>query len=371
MPIGGAERVLCDILDRLDYNKHDVTLLLYNNWGTLLNAVPNNVKILSLYGPPTNSLPHRLIERIFNIVGLRKTIDKIKTRLLIDNHYDAIISFCHGHGHMMHSFIFQKTKNNISWIHSDLSISNWGLPFFDNDIKKQELAYNKMDSLVFVSADAQKSFHKVFDINKNISEEVIYNFVNQKHILESSKVPLSFPRKRKFTFITIGRLVEAKRQDRIIEAARILKDQDIDFEIWIVGDGPLKQILQKSIDLYGLQGQVILLGSQSNPYKYLSAADCFLLTSSQEGFAIVLVEAFILSKPVISMKSSGPSEIIGDSKYGILIDQSVQQLVDAMKRMISDNELKLHYAKIARERSKDFLGEDSLRKIHKVIFKES
>lgn len=363
MPIGGAERILCDILQRFDYNIYDVTLLLYNKTGELLESVPQQVTIKSLYGPPCYSFINKVKEKFYAIINLRRVIDRMRVFKKVDNHYDSIISFCHGHAHMMHNFIIDRTDNNISWIHSDLSVGNWGLPFFGNNIKNQEAAYNRMNNIVYVSNDAKNAFHKVFKLSPSVKEDVIYNFVNHENILRLSNEKICDIDKRKFTFINVGRLIDAKNQDRIIIACDKLRTKGYDFECWIIGDGYKRNYLQQCIDDKHLNEVVKLLGGKQNPYKYIDKADCFVLSSHQEGFSIVIVEAFTLSKPVISMKSSGPAELLGDSKYGLLVNQDIDELVNAMERIMRDKELYNHYSKMACVRASDFDGKNSMTEI--------
>lgn len=367
MPIGGAERVLCDILAKFNYDVYDVSLLLYNNCGALLSSVSPHVKILSLYGTPSNSLFTKIREKLYRLINLRRRIDKRRTLGVVDSWYDAIISFCHGHGHMIHSFISDHSANNISWIHSDLSVGNWGVQFFDNDIKKQEIAYNRMNKIVYVSNDAKNAFHKVFNVSPNVHEAVVYNFVNVDLIKQKAQLPLSGVHHRKFTFINVGRLIEAKNQDRIIQASKLLRDQGYDFEFWIVGDGPLYNSLRNEIAYCQLEDTVKLMGAQSNPYNFLNAADCFVLTSHQEGFSIAIVEAFVLGKPVITMRSSGPTELVGKSVFGILIEQNVNELVSSMKSIMTQHNIYEYYSIKALERAKDFTGEKSMKYIERII----
>lgn len=367
MPIGGAERILCDILQRLDYKVYDITLLLYNNVGELLNAVPRQVSVKSLYGVPRYSLYSRLREKLFGCLNLRRKIDKYKLLKIVDSRYDTIISFCHGHAHMMHNMIADRSSNNISWIHSDLSVGNWGLQFFNNDIRQQEVAYNKMNTIVYVSNDAKIAFHKAFKLSPSVKELVIYNFVNHANIRNMALEKMDDLTKRKFTFINVGRLIDAKNQDRLVLACDQLRNKGYDFECWIIGDGYLKDSLSQLINDRNLNNVVKLLGSKSNPYKYIKESDCFVLTSHQEGFSIVIVEAFTLGIPVISMKSSGPAELLGSSQYGILINQDIDELVNAMERMIVDDSLHKHFAEMAYVRAADFNGEKSMSQITKLL----
>jgi glycosyltransferase involved in cell wall biosynthesis len=70
-----------------------------------------------------------------------------------------------------------------------------------------------------------------------------------------------------------------------------------------------------------MDNQIILLGYQSNPWKYLTNSDLFILSSKWEGFGNVIVEAMLLGIPVISSDCpSGPSEILEQGKLGDLFN---------------------------------------------------
>lgn len=362
--IGGAEKVLCDFLDKFNYSVYQVDLLLYTKAGQLLPCLNKKVNLLYVY-KEKETLINKVIRKCFRIMG---AIDWYERRLVYEkvrSNYDAIISFCQGPGHKLHTLVLDRSKNNISWVHSDLSVSNWGIRFFHNNIHEQEEAYNSMNKIVFVSRDAKDAFNRVFNVNVVVEQYIVYNFVNGENVLAKSQEMLSV-KKNKFTFINIGRMIEAKRQDRLIEASRILKDKGYDFEMWIIGDGPLKADLEKKNIETGTTDIVVFHGLQKNPYTFLRLADCFVLSSQQEGFSLVIGEAFALSKPVISTDVTGPKEILGDSKYGLVVEQNIQQIACAMERMMIDAEVRNHYAEVGHQRLEYFSPMKIMEQIYKI-----
>lgn len=368
MPIGGAERVLVDILNNFDYSKYEVELLLYTNDGDMLSLVNKNVKVLYVFQPMKRTIFFRIRYKLLSTLRLMGWWEKkhlMKLKLL---HYDCIVSFCQGPAHKLHTFLLNNAPLHVSWIHTDLSLENWGKLFFDKDIKKQELAYNMMNKLVFVSKGAKETFNRTFKIKDTIEQKVIYNIVDTEKVCSSATDFVIDKPKNKFLFVNSGRLVSQKKQIRLVEAAKILKEKGYAFEIWILGEGPLREKIQARINHYGLNDYVRLLGVKANPYPYMKSADSFVLSSSQEGFPIVVCEALALGIPVISTHVVGPTELLGeDSLYGLLVGESIEEIVKGMELMINDKSLRENYALKALERSKMLNKTITMDKIYNVL----
>jgi len=198
-----------------------------------------------------------------------------------------------------------------------------------------------------------------------------------KKIERLKKEDLSLPKKR-FTFVSIGRLDSGKNHTLLIEAL-----QKIDADLWIIGDGELKESLELKIKNLGLEGRVQLLGRQENPYKFLNRADCFVFGSNHEGFPNVLLEALACGVPVISTDcQSGPREILAPesdmtfqllnkidiAEYGVLIPIGrVDRMREAMLLMIKDNDLRKSYQKRALQWAGDFNIDVMLKQYKEVL----
>ena len=179
-------------------------------------------------------------------------------------------------------------------------------------------------------------------------------------------------------FITIGRLDSGKNHKLMIDAIR-----EIDANLYIIGEGELREELETQIEKLELENRVSLLGRQNNPYKYLSKADCFIFTSNYEGFPNVLVEALSCKLPVISSDCrSGPREILAPksdisfqlkksieiAKYGILVPiNSKKELVEAMNLIIESESLRDSYIKKGKSRAESFNKNRILDKFLDVI----
>ena len=101
---------------------------------------------------------------------------------------------------------------------------------------------------------------------------------------------------------------------------------------------------------------VVFLGFQSNPFKYLSRATVFVLSSLWEGFGNVIIEAMACGIPVISTRCpSGPDEIITNEVNGLLVPVGdMNALAKAILRLLEDESLRKRIAEAGRKRAEDF-----------------
>jgi glycosyltransferase involved in cell wall biosynthesis len=130
----------------------------------------------------------------------------------------------------------------------------------------------------------------------------------------------------------VGQFSERKNPLLLVRAAaRIANRSKLRF--LFVGDGPLREELQRAIDRLGLGECCRILPFQEDITWVLSATDVLALPSRQESFGLVLIEAAALGKPAIATRTEGPSEIIVDGVTGFLVtpdDESelAQKLID-------------------------------------------
>ena len=108
------------------------------------------------------------------------------------------------------------------------------------------------------------------------------------------------------------------------------------------------------------------LGFKQNPYKYIKQCDCFICSSRTEGYSLAIAEAMCLGLPIISTRSAGPSEILDDGKYGMLVDNSTKGIYDGMKVFLT-NSTKHDYSLLSLKRSADFGIERCLSEIYKIF----
>ena len=141
-----------------------------------------------------------------------------------------------------------------------------------------------------------------------------------------------------------------KRHDLIIEAFAALQDQDRSLRLVLVGEGPMRPTIEHQVRELGLESRVRLHGSELNPERLYPAFDVAVQASSREGLPNALLEAGAAGRPMVATAAGGTDEIVIDGQTGLLIPvDDGAALTEAMRRMVSDAELRQRLGRAARE----------------------
>jgi N-acetyl-alpha-D-glucosaminyl L-malate synthase BshA len=108
-----------------------------------------------------------------------------------------------------------------------------------------------------------------------------------------------------------------KRAGVVLEIFRRVQ-QRVPARLVLIGDGPERTALEQQVDREGLSGHVTFTGEQQDVVPWLSAADVFLLPSSQESFGLAALEAMACEVPVVASRIGGLPEVIRDGETGYL-----------------------------------------------------
>lgn len=120
--------------------------------------------------------------------------------------------------------------------------------------------------------------------------------------------------------ISVGRLSKEKGFDTLIKAFKKVRDK-IDCRLVIIGDGSLREELEELTESLGIAEMVWMPGYEANPYRYVSKADVFVLSSLFEGLPNTLIEALAVGTPCVATNcKSGPKEILLNGEGGYLVD---------------------------------------------------
>jgi glycosyltransferase involved in cell wall biosynthesis len=151
--------------------------------------------------------------------------------------------------------------------------------------------------------------------------------------------------------LSVGTLKPQKDHATLIRAIALLPP-DLDVQLTILGEGPLRKELEGLVRELALEHKVRLPGFVLDPYPWYRTADLFVLSSRWEGFGNVLVEALECGVPVVSTDcASGPSEILAGGRYGRLVPI---QDPPAMAAAIAASLAETHDASLLRSRAQDF-----------------
>lgn len=340
METGGVQKVLLNILNNLDKNKFDITLLLNLYQGELLKDIPKFITVQYIGKGKEFMNKNFFLKKIQLIIrsGTLKFYNKFPQLLykklkLYDQQVE--IGFFHYNYDDVLNSPNQKSKK-IGWMHGD--IKNITI----NGNKKNFIAkFLKFNTMVYVS---QQTMESAKSFNENIvkNAKIIYNPIDVDDIIAKSEQKINIkissskndPIK---SFISVGRIKPGKGYQFLIDAHKKLINDGIYHKIYIIGNGEYKAELVKKVIEYNIEESFIFLGEYKNPYPLIKEADYFILPSLSEAYPLVIAESLILEKPIITTDVGGIREMMVDQENGIFIpSKNEQALYEAMKTMITD-----------------------------------
>lgn len=179
--------------------------------------------------------------------------------------------------------------------------------------------YPLADELVAVSQNVYSSLLKTYKV-KEEKLALIYNPVDFDYIKKQSYLDVdikSFVRNEDKLLVGIGRLSEQKNFKVLVDAMGELVKYDEGYKLIILGEGHLRQELERKILSKNLNKNIFLLGFKDNVFPYLRRADYFVLSSLYEGLPSVIIQALLCNcKVVVSDSVLSAPEILNGEQFG-------------------------------------------------------
>lgn len=357
--LGGAEKVLVNLVNHMDRSKFDVTVLALFGGGVnepFLNPdirlivghkrpFPGNSHVMKLFSP----------ERLF--------------RYYIKGRYDAIVSYLEGPSARIVSGCPRDGTKLVSWIHIEQhTMKNAARSF--RSAEEARKCYCRFDRTICVSRTVAEDFDSIFHLQRPI--EVLYNTVESDVIRERAQEPLDkiHCKKEEIKLIGVGKVVPNKGFDRLARIHKRLREEDgLPVHTYILGEGFQRKGLEAWAAENGLSDTFTFLGYQTNPYKYVAACDLFVCASHAEGFSTAVTEALIVGTPVVTTEVSGMREMLGENEYGVITENSEEALYQGVKEMLTAPERLSHYKEKARERGRRFSTGQTVRAVEEMLTK--
>ena len=362
---GGVSKVLLDLLENINKEKYDITVMTLYNQGAYIDEVRKYVKYKYCFNIPAandNSLKAKLYRKYWG--GMLRLPESFMYRWFVKEKYDIEIAFMHGWSTKFISGSNNQRSKKIAWVHVDLVTWNRVDGVFKN-LEHHKKAYSKFDEVLCVSQTVKKGVEKKYNVK---NARVLYNPINREKILKLSNEEVDdIKLSSKFKLISVGRLSEEKGYDRLLRVFKNLKSDGLNIELILVGSGDKYNELNKYILENNLTNDVTLLGFKDNPYKYLRASDLFICSSISEGFSLVIGEAMAVGVPVISVDCQGPNEVLDFGKYGKLVNNNEDDLYNGVKEIINDKLMYEKYKIKASERGKMFSINKFIKEVENLI----
>jgi len=286
-----------------------------------------------------NDMPH-LVATTFELIRLLKR-------------YNIQILCAHGHkARMLGWFAAKWLRIPIVGISHGWTGENRKIQFFE---RIDKWMHRRMDHIVCVS---QGQADKVIQHGTSTSRvSIIYNAVRMDRFDEPSDISFRhrleamFPNKPKLIVGTAGRLSPEKGYDILVAVADQLLKAGLDVGFVIFGEGFLREPLQKQIDELGIRQSVMLPGFTDQLDQYMHHFDVFVQSSHTEGMPTVLLEAMAARTAVVATQVGGTGELMVEGSTGLMVPpNNPEALVEAMRKVLSDDELRRMMGENGRQR---------------------
>lgn len=347
---GGVQKALISALNAIDYTENEVTLYVRKNRIQLLPDVNENVHKIIVNEDQTHYYrkPYAavllLLKKLCGIIKLKKMDEAIQKKLVKfinesqmeyeKNHYfanqeayDVAISYIQGYTAKFVAH-YIKAKRKVMFFHGST----------DETHELHEEIMPCFNAIVGVNENVQKVLEGLYPAFAN-KMTFIENYVDATEVRNKSQEFKIEKPEGKHVLCSCGRFTPVKGFDLAVEAAKILKEQNVEFLWYFVGDGSERAKIEQMIKQYGLEDCIQITGMQDNPYSYMNVCDIYVQPSYEESHSLTIVEALILCKPIVSTATVGGKTLIVPNRNGLLADIEESDLVDKISEMISQNNL--------------------------------
>jgi glycosyltransferase involved in cell wall biosynthesis len=323
--VGGGERYLLLLADKLDKNKYEVLFVSTAKEKFLEEARRRSLEVLIVN-----------MDSKFNFIAFWQIRDFIRKKKITIVH-------THGAGASFYGRVAAK------WAAVPILVTTVHNSLYDYPISRPKrgiyvfidrLTARLCDKIICVS-DAIKDDlikksklpqEKVLTIHNGIDIESFNKNIDASYLEREFNVK---PHDRKIGIV--GRLTHQKGHVYFLKAAAELTKAFPDIKCFIVGDGDLKDELMRTAQRLAVSPHCIFTGDRTDIPELLSFFDVFVLSSISEGFPMVLLEAMSAGCPVVASAVGGVPELIQDGIDGILVPaQSHEALSEAITDLLND-----------------------------------
>lgn len=349
--IGGIETALVNLINKLDYNKYDVTCLITQNYLDMAERLTKNCRLIvaDRHSIVTFTNPYKF-EKLYKILEEPQGATRFRRFLwhILNILFKAL------ENHLYSGYIKEQLKGesfDTAIIYSDriaeiavkaINAKKF-LMFYHHGAMRKEYhdcyGYKKSEKIIAVSdniARKLKAYRKKY-ANKIV---VVNNVIDTASIIEKSKEPIEealFP-ENKFNIVSCGRLSPVKGLSFAVEAvAKLVEEGYTDINWYIVGGGPIEKEIKEQIAAHKMEKHIFMLGMKNNPYPYMKKCNLFIQPSLFEGYSLSIMEAKILGIPILATYAAAGNQI-ENGIDGFLCDTNTVSVYENLLRLYKNRE---------------------------------
>ena len=345
---GGTEKTLIEALNAVDDHLFDVTLYIRKgNQLDLVECINKNVNVIVNSARHYNdSLYSKSIDILAKIINFfskkradkllrlkRKRILNLRRKAEFKKHfkgskkYDIAISYDMANDCAEFTLKYINAEKKITFLHTSHLSGN-----------KSEL-FLKFDEIVAVNSSVAETIKKEhLDIQLKIDS--LENYIDGVAILKNTKSVHPFRYDKTLKLAICGRFDPVKGFISALSAFEILKSKGIEFECLFIGDGQLREVIEKEIKNKNLENEIIITGFVPNPQDYINSCDIYLQPSVEDAHPTTMIEALALHKPMVSTETLGGTYIISKYKCGLLAKNTPSDIVEKIITLCNNPQLR-------------------------------
>lgn len=354
----GITTSLINLLQHIDVEKYNYYITYSTRKVTpnkeVLLKLPKQVDYIPILGIMNMPITHKILCMLYHrkIIGLETLLKYVKEdyeyeikRLYGDTKFDTVVQF-NGYEYKRMVLYSLFDANRVIYVHNDMHSEIYVKGNQRYDACKY--AYETYDKVALVTEDLMEPTSKIADVKEKMC--ICNNLFDYQRVLDMSKEDIEFDEqttsnvdldtiksvlnnKKIYKFIAIGRYSKEKGNDRLIEAFEQFWNNHNDSYLIIIGGyGDEYDPLMKHLTKLKCKDNVALIRYMSNPYTVLNQCDSLVLPSRYEGFGLVIIEADVLGKPVVSTDIVGPSRFM-KAHGGQMVESSIDGIYQGLEML--------------------------------------
>ncbi len=369
----GITRALLNLLNALDYDKFDVSVVFpYTRNPVVIDrqrqihpAVRQFVRVGTMNG---SRVDHAVRLASWRRGDLRNHSTDTRQKKLWDAEwkrcfglaeFDFVVDFS-GYSPLWATLMLHAPKASTAiWLHNEMAVDGARV----GEDQRNPLSglegifslYREYDHLVSVSPTLSTINSRTLAEYASPSQfRSATNIVDAHRVRELGEVPLNdavalsetgetpswaqslgHPGGAAFTFVTAGRLSADKNLPRLVRAFALVHADSRELRLVIIGEGPQREMLEALVDSLGISASVVFTGNLANPYAVMRHCDCFVSSNDWDGSPAVISEARILGLPVVAVDFGTACDIVPPSA-GLRVPQTDSDLAAAMANIVKN-----------------------------------
>lgn len=290
--LGGAEQLLKSLSEEYDNQCYDVKIIFVRklNQGDLWKDVSQNIIIKNLN---SKSYFNGFLKLFFLLIFSKEKFDFIFSSNININ---SILGY-------LKKINLLKAQKLIIRETTSVFHREKGLKKFIQ-VLKYKIGYSGADLIICQTDVMRQQFLENLPSSNTWKLKVFQNPINTQLVLKNSIHEIDL--NSSFNYIvSAGRLIYEKGFDLLINSFALIQNEFKNYKLIILGDGKLREELEKMIKELNLENKVFLPGHIKNPYPYFRNADICVVSSRLEGFPNVLLQMALLNNRVVTTKCAG------------------------------------------------------------------